>query len=162
MNIRFFIIVIFLSTVSLLHGQNNSNPVNIIVKGEFEFIEPSVNALIYMEQLSFEEWKRFLTKLKYEGMDTENIPYIYSKGSFDGMPMVQGIAKDHKGVLIEWQNFGDKTLIMDSIEKELQPFFAENRDNQKFYLVKKENVTFQFILKRNSELGMESVHLKKL
>lgn len=148
--------------INFTYGQYNIDSIEIIENDRNKFVKPTISVLIYFESLTIYEWKKTMEDLRFESQETKSLPLIYIKGSFGNNAKTQSIAKDKKGVLISWMNFKDELVIMDSIENELKPFYADYQGDQKFYLVKKENVTYQFNLKRNTNLGLEEVYIKKV
>lgn len=142
-------------------GQNNNYNFSIIKSDNYEFVKPTIDLLILFEKLSIQEWKKVIEGLNFDRKESESLPLIYLKGSLGDNVKMQSFGKDQKSVIVQWTNFTDDLLVMESIEKELTPYYVKSQGEQKWYLFEKEDIVYQFALKRNLGLGMEEIYIRK-
>ena len=127
-----------------------------------KFISVELSNLVTALNNSMNSWETELKKNGYKEINTENDIHIFMKGEMESI--FQGTSKDSiNGVLsIKWFDFTYKKSIMGKIEASLKDNFQFlDESKTRFYLVSYLNVNYIIGLKRNPDLGMEEILIKK-
>lgn len=141
--IRILFIFIFISKVTFSQEFPSTEQMNGI-----KLISASIDNLIFIDQLSPNELKEFVTNLGFYRATIDNDCIIYMKSySFNNM---EEVSKCSAGSSIVWYHAGDDTTIVDQFANEINKYYIgyDEKTGQTEYKLNYDGISYTFYLKR--------------
>jgi len=149
----YYFIVILLVFYSPVFSQQ---PIQMVKIGKENFVDVTVDVLIYFFEQKFEDWENEMKKLGYTLMDKQDSVSIYSKGNMQ--TQMQAISVNKQGVAsIYWYDYEGCKSSMSKLFDSLKPYLVMKGDEFDWYAYK----TYIIATKTEYNYFCEQIHIKK-